>query len=224
MTKFAFDHQPKLRLLSDEEILLINQNALDVLERAGAYFDSQEALQILEENGCNVDFATKIVKFPPKLVMDCVAKVPETIQLYDREGNKSVLVGGNNVYFDPGSAGLNILESDGITARSSVAEDLIRTYRLTDALPNYPIQATALAISDVPTNICDCYRVYLMLKNTSKPMLAGAFDVEGITNIRDMLASVVGGYEELKNKPVAIFDNLLLSLPEMVSRELPEHD
>ena len=38
-----------------------------------------------------------------------------------------------------------------------------------------------------------------MLKNTSKPMLAGAFDVEGITNIRDMLAAVVGGYEELKN-------------------------
>jgi trimethylamine---corrinoid protein Co-methyltransferase len=206
MAKFTFNNQPKLRLLTDEEILIINKKALEVLERAGAYFDSEEALQVLKKNGCDVDFTTKIVKFPPQLVMNCVSKVPETIQMYDREGNKSVLVGGDNVYFDPGSAGLNILESDGITARSAMTEDLIRTYRLTDALPNYPLQATALAISDVPSNICDCYRVYLMLKNTSKSMLAGAFNVEGITNIRDMLASVIGGYEELKNKPVAIFD------------------
>ena len=59
MAKFTFDHQPKLRLLSNEEILLVNQNALEVLERAGAFFDSEEALQILKENGCNVDFEAK---------------------------------------------------------------------------------------------------------------------------------------------------------------------
>ena len=69
--------------------------------------------------------------------MDCVSRVPETIQLYDRDGNQSILVGGDSVHFDPGSAGLNILESDGKTVRPAVTEDLIRTYRLTDSLPNF---------------------------------------------------------------------------------------
>jgi len=206
LAKFIFNRQPKFKFLSDEEILLIHTKALDVLERAGVYFDSAEALTILKNNGCQVDFNAKIAKFPPELVMDCLAKVPEAIQMYDRDGNKSVLIGGDYVYFDPGSAGLNFLESDGITARPSLTEDLIKIYRMADALPNYPLQSTALAITDVPKKICDCYRVFLMLKNTSKPMIAGAFDVEGIRNIHEMLVAVAGSDEELRNKPRAIID------------------
>lgn len=206
MAKFSFDTQPKIRFLTDEEILLVHSKALEVLQRTGVYFDSDEALTILQDNGCTVDFNTGIVKFPSELVMDCVAKIPETIQMYDREGNKSVVLGGDNICFDPGSSGLNFLESDGITARPSITEDLVKTYRLVDGLPNYPIQSTALAVTDVPERICDVYRVYLMLKNTSKTLLTGAFDVEGIKNMHDILASVTGGAEELRKKPVAIFD------------------
>ncbi|HVI40658.1 MAG TPA: trimethylamine methyltransferase family protein, partial [Anaerovoracaceae bacterium] len=64
MEKFTFKSQPKLRMLSDEQIVTIHEKALNILENTGIYFQGDEALQVLAKNGANVDFSTKIVKFP----------------------------------------------------------------------------------------------------------------------------------------------------------------
>ena len=130
------------------------------------FFDSEEALNILAEAGCSVDRGSMVVRFPKKIVEDALDAVPESFQLYDRDGENPITIGGNCCYFDPGSAGLNFLEGDGITAHPAISKDIVNIYKVTDALENYPIQTTAVSLDDVPKEITDCYRVYLMLKNT----------------------------------------------------------
>ncbi len=206
MSKFSFDGQPNLRLLTNQQIEMIHERALYILDQTGVKFDSEEALKILKENGADVDFVHQIVKFPPQMVIDALQRVPETIQLYDREGNLSVKLGGNRSHFDPGSSPMNFMEADGITVRLAKAEDLVKISRVNDSLSNIELQSTSVVLDDIPQQIGDSYRLYLLLKTSPKPCISGAFSVHGISDMRELLAAVVGGYELLKQKPITVFD------------------
>lgn len=184
----------------------MHEKALEVLERTGVYFQSEKALKILEGKGCTVDYGSGVAKFAPPFIEECIAKTPESFELYDRDGNFAMLVGGDSITFDPGSSGLCFLESDNLTARDCVADDLRKAYIVADSLPHFGLQSTALSPSDVPTGICDVYRVYLLLKNSPKPVLTGAFEAEGVGHIAKVCAAVSGGLEKLRQKPCVIFD------------------
>lgn len=206
MEKFSFSGQPSLRMLSDDQIKLIHEKALNVLETSGIKFESDEALKILEDNGAVVDFDKKIAKFSPQMVGDAVKKAPASLQLYNREGEPSALLGGNSTCFDPGSSLIRFVESDGKTVRSSQSKDLVQISRVNDALENVQLQSTSVVCYDVPKSIGDSYRLYICLKNSPKPVITGAFSVPGVSHMREMLAAVRGGYDQLREKPLAIFD------------------
>ncbi|MDR1797102.1 MAG: trimethylamine methyltransferase family protein [Clostridiales Family XIII bacterium] len=206
MAKFAFDTQPALRYLSDAEIVRVHKAAMTVLEEVGVFFDNEELISVLAGAGCQADLATKVVKIPSALAEDCIRKVPESFDLYDRSGGYALTVGGPTYHFDPGSAGLNFLESDGATCRPATTADMENTARIVDALPLYRIQSTAMTLSDVPKPVMDCYRVYLVLKNSTKPISTGAFSPEGVFYVQALLASVRGGKKALRERPMATMD------------------
>lgn len=206
MGKFTFDGQPKLKLLSDEQIKIIHEKALYVLESAGVRFESDEALRILRDRGAEVDFGSRVVKFKPETVLDAIEKAPPGVKLYTRDGEPAADLSGNSIYFDPVSAPIKILEPDGRSVRQSLAQDLANISRVSDALENIALQASACVLFDVPKHIGDSYRTYIMLKNSPKAFITGGFSVQGIPYMRDMLAAVVGGADRLREKPVAVFD------------------
>ncbi len=206
MGKFTFDGQPKLKLFTDEQIKLIHEKALDVLETTGVRFESEEALRILKDHGAAVDLKSNVVKFKPEMVLDAIKKAPAGVKLYTRDGEPAADLSGDNIYFDPVSAPIKILESDGKTVRQSAAQDLANISRINDALDNIALQASACVLYDVPKLIGDSYRIYIMLKNSPKAIITGGFSVHGVPYMRDMLAAVVGGPDRLREKPVAVFD------------------
>lgn len=206
MAKFTFDEQPNLRLLSNQEIEKIHDKAIYILEKTGVKFDSEEALKILEEHGAEVDYNKKQAKIPGQLVEKAIMSAPEEVKLYDREGNLAAVLSGKNVYFDPGSCAISVMESDGRTVRSSQSHDMIKISKVNDAMENIRMQSSAVTLYDVPEIIGDSFRLYLLLKNSPKAIITGAFSVQGISNMRDMLAVFRGGYKELEEKPLAVFD------------------
>lgn len=206
MAKYTFAGQPALRLLSDDQIRLIHEKALEVLEKSGIMFESEEALKILKDNGAAVDFEKKTAKFSPQMVDDAVKKAPSSLQLYNRDGEPSANLSGNNVHFDPGSSLIKFIESDGKTVRKSESKDLVQICRVNDALENVHLQSTSVVCYDVPKPIGDSYRLYLCLKNSPKAVITGAFSVPGVTHMRNMLAAVAGGEDQLREKPLAVFD------------------
>ena len=211
MQKFTFKSQPKLRMLTDEQIITIHEKALNILENTGVFFQGEEALQVLAKNGANVDFSTKIVKFPPKMVIEAIEKVPNSFQVFNRDGEPAATLGEDHVYFDPGSSGIRFLESDGKTAREAVGADLVKIAKVCEAMNHVDLLATALTPYDIPKNIGDSFRVYALLKHSTKPFITGAYSAKGVRTIRDLLAADAGGYDELKAKPRAILD--ITSLP-----------
>jgi trimethylamine--corrinoid protein Co-methyltransferase len=126
--------------------------------------------------------------------------------LYSRDGEKTYKVGGDNVIYNPGSAAIFFIDRDTGIMRRANANDFRELVRLTDGLEYIHAQSTAMVPSDVPENISDLYRLYLILKNSSKPIITGAFTIEGLAYMKNLLETVVGGPEELRKKPRAIFD------------------
>lgn len=211
MEKFSFKSQPKLRILTDEQINTIHEQALILLENTGVYFPAEGALQVLAKNGAKVDFETKIVKFPPQMVVEAIQKVPNTFLLYNRFGESAATLGEGRVYFDPGSSGIRFLESDGMTAREAVGTDLVKIAQVCEAMDHIDLLATALTPYDIPKNIGDSFRVYALLKNSTKPFITGAYSVKGVDAIRELLAADAGGYDALRAKPRAVLDVTSLS-------------
>jgi len=206
MEKYTFAGQPRLRMISGDQIKMVHEKALRVLETAGAKFESEEALKILKDHGAVVDFETHIAKISPQMVDDAVRKAPSGLKLYNREGQLAADMSGTKTHFDPGSSLIKFMESDGKTVRKSESKDLVQICRVNDALENVHLQSTSTVCYDVPEMIGDSYRLYLCLKNSPKAVITGAFSVGGINHMRDMLIAIAGGADQLREKPRAVFD------------------
>lgn len=192
------------RLLNKSNIYDIHASSLEILEKAGIIVKNKPALKILKEAGCDIE--SNLVKIPSGLVEETLKKVGSSFKLYSRDGESSLRVGGNNVIFNPGSSAIFYSDQKSGEMRRATSNDFKELVRLTDALEYIHAQSTALVPSDVSEEISDLYRLYIILKNSTKPIITGAFTIEGLTHMKNMLEIIVGGKQELREKPRAIFD------------------
>ena len=192
------------RLLEREEIEEIHSSTMRILERVGVEVRNENALKLLGENGCEVE--GRRVRIPEELAKECLKKAPSKIELYSRDGDRRLIIGGDNVVYNPGSAAIYFLDSETGEIRRGTSKDLERLVRLADALEHIEAQSTAIVPSDVPEVVTDLYRLYIVLRNSDKPIITGAFSKRGLIDMAEMLNAAVGGPEELRRRPRAIFD------------------
>jgi trimethylamine--corrinoid protein Co-methyltransferase len=198
--------KPKLELLNGALVDKIVDEGLTLLERQGVMVENSEALRLLGDAGAKRDAGSQWVRIGRKLVEDSLASTPATITLYDRSGGKAFVVGGDEVHFNPGSAAVTLLDHDTQAERKAATTDLVDFYKLVETLEHLHFQSTGLIAQDVPAPVSDCYRLYLGLCLSEKPFVTGTFRVEGFRPMQDMLSAVRGGQDELRRKPLAIFD------------------
>jgi trimethylamine--corrinoid protein Co-methyltransferase len=60
--------------------------------------------------------------------------------------------------------------------------------------------------SEVPSEISDLYRLYLVLRNSTKGVITGAFTKKGVIYMKQLLEVVAGGEDRLAKRPMAVFD------------------
>ena len=198
--------QPKLSLLNDELIARIIEEAYQLMIKPGIKVQNAEARKLLDEAGALVDEESMIVKIPEQIVRNALETVPHQFHLYDYEGNPQVQYGGDAVQFDPGSSGIAILIPETLEHKTSETEDLIRVIKVAESLPQYDAQSTAIVCHDVPRDIHDLYRLYLVMLYSKKPIVTGAFTNKTVHHMIDMLAIFAGGHDNLREHPRAIFD------------------
>ena len=198
--------KPKLSLLDEELVTQIIDEACQLLIKPGVKVQNEEARQLLAEAGAEVDEENLVVRIPEKIVRAALETVPREFKLYDYEGSPKVQYGGDAVQFDPGSSGILVLLPETLEHKTAESEDLIRVIKVADALPQYDAQSTAVVCHDVPKDLHDLYRLYLVMLYSNKPIVTGAFTNKTVHRMIDMLAIFAGGRDELRNKPRAVFD------------------
>jgi len=198
--------QPKLSLLNDELIVRIIDEAYQLMIKPGIKVQNPEARQLLADAGAQVDEETMVVQIPAQIVKRALETVPRRFHLYDYEGNPAVQYGGDAVQFDPGSSGISILIPETLEHKTAETEDLIRVIKVAESLPQYDAQSTAIVCHDVPKELHDLYRLYLVMLYSKKPIVTGAFTNKTVHHMVEMLAIFAGGHDKLREQPRAIFD------------------
>jgi len=198
--------QPKLTLLTDELIQRIIEEAYQLMIKPGIKVQNAEARQLLAAAGAQVDEDTMIVKIPAQIVRVALETTPRQFQLYDHDGNPKVQYGGDAVHFDPGSSCVSVLDPETLEHKDARTPDLIRILKVAEHIEQYDAQSTAVVCTEVPKEIQDLYRLYLVLLYSKKPIVTGAFTNKTVTEMIDMLAILTDGADALREKPRAIFD------------------
>ncbi|MHA1960393.1 MAG: trimethylamine methyltransferase family protein [Candidatus Thorarchaeota archaeon] len=197
-------HLTRIAFLSTDQIKEIHSSSLTVLEKTGVLMKNAAVMELLSDIGCEVDSRT--VRIPAHVVEDCLKRVPREFSLYSRDGSDKMVVGGDNVYFNPGSSAVNFIDRETGVLRPATSGDLTELVHLVDSLAYIRFQSTAIVANDVPDPISDLYRIYVILKHSPKPIVTGAFTKEGLLDMIRLLEIVAGGSEELARSPRAVFD------------------
>jgi trimethylamine---corrinoid protein Co-methyltransferase len=194
---------PKLNLLDPSAVEKAITEAFELLDRPGVKV-APIAADLLR--AADVEVTDGIAHIPETLVRDALATAPKDFFLYTRDGQRAVHYGGDDVHYDPGSSCLNVLDPESGSPRLAQTADLADLVKLAELLPEYDAQATAMVCSDVPTEIGDFYRLFLVLWYSNKPVVTGAFSAPTLFPMLELLAADAGGTGPLKQKPRAVFD------------------
>ena len=198
--------RPHLQFLSFDTIERCVAEAYELLINPGVRVHSDRALRLLAEHGAEVDLEAQVGHIPEDIVREAVASAPSSFHLYTTDGLPAVHYGDDDVHFDPGSAAIEIIDHGENRSRAPVTADFERFIKLADGLGALDAVATSLVCADVPQEIADLYRLYLVLLYTRKPTVTGAFAVDTWHVMKDLLVAVLGSEETLAEQPVAVFD------------------
>jgi len=198
--------QPRIELLTQDLIDRILDEAFQLMMKPGIKVQYPEARELLASAGCEVDKEGQVVQIPEAVARKALETVPSQFFLYDREGNPKVNYGGDAVHFDPGSSGVHVLDPETLEHKSAYTADLARIVKVAEMLPQYDAQSTAVVCNEVPKEIGDLYRLFVVLMYSQKPVVTGAFTNDTLHDMIDMLAIFSGGRMGLAEKPQAVFD------------------
>ena len=196
--------QPKIKLLDDELVEQILQEAFELMMDPGVKMQAPAAAELLVAAGARVE--GEIAHIPQDLARTALSTVPHEFFLYDRAGKPVVRYGGDAVHFDPGSSCVHMLDPETLEHKPSQAADLVRLVQVAEMLPQYAAQSTAVVCNDVPKEIGDLYRLFLVLLYSDKPIITGAFSSRNTQVMINLVAADAGGREALRSKPRAVFD------------------
>ncbi|MCX6070560.1 MAG: trimethylamine methyltransferase family protein, partial [Chloroflexi bacterium] len=93
-------------VLTPEQIIRVHQASLDILEKVGMLVRNAQARQILARNGCAVDEATQIVRFPRDLVRRALQTVPRYFRLGARDPAFDLQLQDGVTYFTTDGCGV----------------------------------------------------------------------------------------------------------------------
>ncbi len=194
---------PHLSHPSDALIEQTKTKLYRVLSEVGIRFYHDTACSIFVDHGCTVN--QQRVKIPVALIEQALQSIPSSFIMYTVDGNPAYTVGDGSVRFAPGSSCISILDYPSELPRQAVTTDLIHFYKMVHQLPHLDATSTAMTSMDIPQDLSDVYRLYLALCYTQKPIVTGAFSIQGFEKMHQVLLTIRGSAKGLQTKPFTIF-------------------
>ncbi len=193
-------NSPFARKLADEQCQKIYWACLEILERTGVCLYDQDAVDLLKKAGAYVNNGNR-VRIPSGMVEKAFSTVPKNLSLYDRMGNRVMQVGGYRSYFGTGSDCFNIIDHRTGERRQAVLQDITEGMIVCDALDNIDFVMCMFLPSDVPQERLDRYEMEVMLNNTTKPIIYVSTEFSGCADAVKMAEIVAGGEDALRCRP-----------------------
>jgi trimethylamine---corrinoid protein Co-methyltransferase len=206
----AGDIRPQLKLLNETQLKSIHEAALQILDTTGLVLHLPEAVELLRNNGANVEGKDR-VRIPPAMVEKALKDVPGPITLHDRNGQPKMFLEGQNSYYGPGPTIQYVYDIYTGERRATDQEDIERAARLCDYLPNIDFVMTMGMTGGVNPKakglnpaVTDRHDFVTMLRNTCKPLFFSCWTREGIEDIWKIAVAHKGSEAALEKEPFMV--------------------
>ena len=216
-----------LEILTAEQVEAIHRGTLRVLAETGVAFHDKRALDLLAENGCQVDLKEERVKFPEWLIDDCLVKCPSSFRVRAREAQNDVVLtsGGDMTYFGS-SAGLSTVDLDTWEPRPATRKEFYDYIKVLDALPHVHM-ITAFpyfGFDRVPQSMRLLESNAAKIRNSTKVQMEGSVFDNDRWNIE--MAKATG--QDLLNlvnpaAPLSYYDAMVTGIYRYVEEGMPFH-
>lgn len=197
--------RPVLSVVEPALVSRIVDEAFHVLERVGVLVDDERAARRLATLGLAADPASGRLLLPRAAVERALATAPSSLTLHDRDGMPAAVLAGDEVHFVPASSALRVLDRRTQQARAPGTPDFVEYVKLGDGLENISYLSTAFIPADVPQELCDAWRLYLVLAHSKRPVVSGAFTAWGVPRMGEIMAMFRDGRDDLARRPMSIF-------------------
>jgi len=202
---------PVYEVLSETDLEKLIDATFQLLSETGVAFDPDpQVLDLFSDAGCEIT-AEHVVKFKRDLVMGCLATIPKSVKIWNRDGTGYREIKDGVTSFIPGMTCIKVYDLDTGEPRESTREDLATITRVADALPN--IDGVCVMVKDIPNSTVhgEIGEFVAMAENTTKPLEYLCDFSISLDAVIEMAAAIRGGMESLAEKPY--FNHIITPLP-----------
>lgn len=173
--EFSRNFKP-LQLVPEEQIEYLYSGILDVLSKTGIVFDNKSALDLLENNGCNIDRDQKKAYIPPTLVEECLRKCPSSFTVQARNPEDNVRIGGNRLNFMtyPGRMSVDLETWEPKKATRKEYYEAVTVLDALDSLHMLCAYTPWFEMENVPSAMAMPESLAARLRNSSKVPMVGS--------------------------------------------------
>jgi trimethylamine--corrinoid protein Co-methyltransferase len=176
---------------------------VELLETVGVTVQHEGARKMMAAAGCKLH-GDDTVLIPGQLVTDAIDTAPASFTVYNRLGEKALLLGERRIHFGMGTDLAQTYDLESGRLRASLLGDVQTAARIADALPEIDFIASYAIPTDSPANLIYLDAFKAQLEHSCKPIFFTAAGIEDIRWIRKMAAAVAGGDQDLRNRPFLI--------------------
>ena len=199
--------------LSADQVEAIHEMSLRVLEEIGILFLNEEALKILHQEGCDVDFTTQNVKFDRAYIEAQLQKAPAHFTLTPRNKEKQIAWGGRDFTFGQVASAPNVMDLDNgrRVGDRKAYQDLLKlsqAYNCIHFISGYPVEPL-----DIHASVRHLHCIYDKLTLTDKVVHAYSLGAERIEDAMEMVRIGSGLTDDEFEAQVHMFTNINSSSP-----------
>ena len=234
----------RIKVLSDEEMHLLHDGALEILEKTGMKIYHPGARTYLENYGCRVDKTSLVVRFPRELVTEAVEKLRRDYERPEREGLKQAVRYTEASYFRRGERlyhGFSV-NAGGFCAliydlegnrRYATLKDVHDSFKLVNALDEITYAGLPCSDQDTPYPLRPVRMAAELVKYTTKIGGVEAWNAQDVAYLEEIAIVVRGSREHLhqapclvgygeSRSPLALDENMAAIFIEYVKRGFPQ--
>ena len=193
---------PFYKPLTPKDVTQIDKTARQILENVGIHIHDGAFLDTLETKGIQVDYDNQLIRFSSDWLDENLSCTPSHFTLYSRDGRNDIHIGNGNVYFANGGRAFRILDMGTGSYRLTLLKDVALTATLVNHLGYINFYVIACQAHDIKPEKYHLLDFYHAINHTTKHVMGGCDDIDGVEQMWKLLSIVAGGENILREKPL----------------------
>ncbi|PRY25146.1 trimethylamine--corrinoid protein Co-methyltransferase [Aliiruegeria haliotis] len=199
--------------LSAQDVVRINDAALDALEQIGLAKAPPSAVEILTGAGA-VQGNDGRIRIPRGLVEDMLARAARGITLCARDPAHDLKLTGTNTHFGTAGAAVHMVEVDTWEYREPTMQDLYDAARIVQALDNVHFFQRPVVCREFEDNAeLDLHTLYAACAGTSKHVGTSFTEAANVPACISLLHEIAGGEAAWRERPFVSNSNCFVVPP-----------